>query len=76
MKATIRVSFSAHVPLKQVSRLTTGIGVYGLVSIGSSAREVVIEISRPSRLPKIKRQLTLWERYGFLRWSEDDQVSN
>jgi len=65
------VIFAEHVSPDSVGSMTSGLGAYGLLSIDSTKRYVVVMVARTSKTAKLRAQLVEWERYGFLRWSED-----
>jgi hypothetical protein len=60
------------VAAKQVTGMASGVAAYGNVLPGSSEREFVVEVFRPSNAPRLEAQLAQWEVYGFLRWEEDN----
>lgn len=64
------VKFAEHLPLDKVAGMVSGIAAYGNVEQSEDARTFVVNIFRPSKLQGLKDQLTSWEQYGFLRWSE------
>jgi len=76
MSTTLTVTFNDHVPLEAVAGLVSGIAAYGNVFPRASDRDYSVEVFRTSKLPKLRSQLVEWERYGFLRWSADTEISN
>lgn len=64
------VKFAEHLPLDKVAGMVSGIAAYGNVKQSDDVRTFVVKIFRPSKRQGLKDQLTSWERYGFLRWSE------
>jgi hypothetical protein len=66
------VRFNMHVAAEQVASMATGIAAYGNVLSGSSDRQFVVEVFRPSKAPRLRVLLTQWEVHGFLRWDEDN----
>jgi hypothetical protein len=74
--AKLSVEFGEHISLDRISSMVSTIAAYGNVYQGASGREFAVELFRVSKLPRLKRQLTDWERYGFIRWSEDSETSN
>ena len=70
------MEFGQHVPRDSLASMVTGIAVYGNVIESASGRQFEVMVFRPSNLPELKRELTKWELYGFLRWSIDVENSN
>jgi hypothetical protein len=64
------VDFGEHISHDQITSMVSSIAAYGNVYQGAPDREFAIEVFHASKLPKLKRCLTEWERYGFIRWSE------
>jgi len=50
--------------------MVSGLAAYGNVDSKDNERTYVVKVFRESKLRQLKRQLTDWERYGFLRWEE------
>lgn len=69
-ESVLSVEFAEHVPEDSKASMVSGLAAYGNVTQGSSARHFTVVIFRRSRLLKLREQLTSWERYGFLHWSE------
>ena len=70
IEPTIRVEFAEHLPPKDVAGMVSGLAAYGNVDSKDNERTYVVKVFRESKLPQLKRQLTDWERYGFMRWEE------
>lgn len=49
--------------------MVSGIAAYGL--FGTDDRSFEIVVFRPSKLPKLQQQLTIWDEHGFLEWSQE-----
>ena len=76
MNAALTVKFGDHIPLEAVAGMASCIAAYGNVFPRASNREYSVDVFRMSKLPKLRDQLVKWERYGFLRWSIDSEISN
>ena len=71
MERVLRVDFGVHVAKDSIGSMVTGLGAYGLVHQDhTDSRCYIVELVRPGKWAKLKRQLTQWESYGFLRWRE------
>ena len=70
VKATYRICFLAHIELSRVRDMTTSLASFGPISIADSERVVDVDVRKPRRIDDFRRQLTKWERWGFVRWSE------
>jgi hypothetical protein len=51
--------------------MVSGIAAYGLFNPGTDDRSFEIVVFRPSKLPKLQQQLTIWDEHGFLEWSQE-----
>ena len=69
------VDFGEHVANKSLDSMLSGLDACGDVLPGSSEREFVVRVYRPSNTDWLKQQLVQWDVHGFLRWEERD-VSN
>jgi len=54
----------------------SGMAAYGSVLDVRSQRAFVVEISRKSHRPELRRQILSRERHGFLNWPEDTEESS
>jgi hypothetical protein len=67
---TVFVEFGEHLPQDQISGMVTGLGAYGNVDAQAGGRAFLVHVFRESKLPRLQKMLTDWERYGFLRWQQ------
>jgi hypothetical protein len=51
--------------------MVSGIAAYGLFNPGTDDQSFEIVVFRPSKLPKLQQQLTIWDEHGFLEWSQE-----
>jgi hypothetical protein len=73
---TVRVNFKAHLSPEQMAAVISGVAIHGQVFPGLSDRDISVVVSRASHLPKLTAWLTTLERYGWVRWSTDPEISN
>lgn len=68
----ITVQFNIHVSSDRLSRLVSLMVAFGNVIRGASDREVIVEIFRTSKMPRLKVLLAHWEASGFLRYAKEN----
>jgi len=69
------VTLGEHIPAEQADSFTSQIAQYGLLWDDAPLRQIIVDVRRTSHLRGLRDQLTAWERWGYLRWSES-QISN
>lgn len=71
MERMLRVDFGVHVAEDSIRSMVTGLNAYGLVRRDHvNSRCYTVELLRPAKWVNLKKQLTLWDSYGFLQWRE------
>ncbi len=69
MSAKLTVTFAEHVPVTRVRGMIGTLQSAGEMRAEGPRRFTVI-VRRPARLDYLRKQLTAWDEYGFLTWSE------
>ena len=71
LMARARVVFGEHMLAARIADMCSTMTAYGIVHDGSSGRDYIVEVFRPSNLPGLEETLIRRDINGFLRWMHD-----
>ena len=71
MTTRFNVKFGEHLSTDQVDSFTSALAQYGPLADHAREWDLVVDVTRSAKLKGLRRQLTTWDQWGFLRWSEN-----
>jgi hypothetical protein len=74
MATRFSVTFGEHLSPDQVASFISQLAAYGLLADAPEPHDVAVDVRRVPNLKGLSGQLTIWDQWGSLRWSEE-QIS-